>query len=264
MENQEINLEGLLSRLCSDEAKGNFINKLGEKKELMSIQAPIKGYEEDDEEYEERRWKYAAEVAEKLGMIEEAIRFYEKAAIFAGECDYLRAIHYNDAIRVAKKAGMTERIIEIFEKTGKFGNAARVAKKAGMTKKANQLYVMTIRGNVKRGYYDSAAKWAQEAGMTKKAIRYYKKAGRSGDAAELAREAGMIGIREKVVGYFKKIKEFNYHSKATKIAQEAKKTKKAIEDYEKEGNFIDAARIAKETGMTERADLYTTLEKLLR
>ncbi len=63
------------------------------------------------------------------------------------------------------------------------------------------------------------------------ALDIYEKAGRFGDAAELAQKAGL--------------------------------TERAIDVYEKAGWFYDAAALAQKAGLTERVKLYKTIEELL-
>jgi len=100
----KINLEDILTKLGSNEARAIAISKLVEKDYL-----PISQIERAVEVYEKAgRFVHAADTALKAGMNERAVELYQRA-------------------------------VEVYEKAGRFGDAADTALKAGMNDRAERL-----------------------------------------------------------------------------------------------------------------------------
>lgn len=285
MENKKIDLEEILRDLLNDlspEARSIAIRRLlqnGVNLPTYWIERTIGYYRVGG------RINDAADTALEAGMIERAIEIYEEeerfieAAIRALRvgmkekarqlCE--RAIEiYEEGERLIEDADVAfrdgskkearelcERAIKICERTGWLSD--KLACKVGMEEKIKRLYPTLIKIHEKRGAWGEAANVARKAGMIERAIKDYINAARSADdddvearmyeaAADLARKIGRKKEAEEWYQRVIRIREKRREfEKAADVAHKAGMEEKAKQLYQ------EALEIYKKTGKFKKA-----------
>ena len=193
-------------------------------------------------------WRMGADINDILGSLysDEARAFvvlnlpdlknvYEGSILRAID-SYEKREDFDEAADIAKKAGLLEKEIELYEKQEYFEHAADIAEKALGTERAIDILCRAAcLQNTPAGrerYLKDALERAKKAGLTAKIIEIYEKGKNFDKAADAAKEAGLV--------------------------------EKAMENYEKEGDYKEAAEVAEKAGLTERAEMYRTLDNLLK
>ncbi len=137
--------------------------------------------------------------------------------------------------------------VEIFCKSNKYLDAARFAKLAKCKELANDCYDLAIIHFEKLGKIANAADIAKEAGMLGRAMTNYAKAGNTLQAAHIAEE---VLLKEKAAAFFEQAKK---PLEAARIYEELGQQEKASSLYEKAGQTFDAFRTSRDAGKYEQA-----------
>ncbi len=125
--------------------------------------------------------KKAGEIAEKLGLLEEAIEFHRR---YGGLGWAAQDGGANRAIRLAKESGRADKAFEIALEKGCLDEAAQIAVQYGFPERAHAL-VEQHEGKLD---FSSLGFLASAAGLVDKATEFHERAGQFGNAEEAAKK----------------------------------------------------------------------------
>ncbi len=262
-------LESILEQLYTNNGRAAFMRKLckeplteREKRELLyQCTFPAEWLRVMEKCAHYGLFDEAAMLAERIGMRDKAVEYYERAENPEGIAGIVKQVnmYFSDARmrRDASDIMRYQKEVEVYEKVHENTKRKRDErfKHVALDERLNPILCEEAKRREKKFKYDAREgkrKWMSRAaqlfmavkmtstahGLCRKLIEEHENVGEYRLAAEVAIEAGMVEEYRPLIH-------------------------KALEHYEWKGNFEGATTFARKAGMTEREQLYNRIVEIL-
>lgn len=196
----------------------------------------------------------AIEIYRNIGHLSSAAVINERRGNFSEALkDYLANKRFEEAGDVYRKLGRRSLAVDCYKAARKFEKAAETAEEAGLEKEARKLWLKVM----EKTSYIKAGQIAEKLVLLEKAYSFYCKAGESFNhelcaEAEKSKRRILEQVNPKIGLKF--MRKYYYSAESiAKYALEHGKPDEAIKTYVKEDRFEEAADVAKEAGLVDRA-----------